>query len=200
MRSAFDILFWLTNKTHLSGRSVEAPFLMKMLYFCQAVYAAHNPQQKLMPATFLATDAGPIEPNMFLALENNFRVSSAVSPPEHIEGLLESVWRVCKDKSLQELDLILSQDSAIRAAASRGRNSEITLNEMADAYKNGWPASGNSDTFNKFPDGTAFNAIHTNLDAAPNSRQEVRFTADGRSVTKWLPSKRVVRRKCAASN
>ncbi|MEH6526512.1 MAG: hypothetical protein V7723_10605 [Sneathiella sp.] len=190
-RSTFDILYWFNLKAVEINRSLETPFIIKLLYLCQALHAASHQQQKLMPATFLSTEAGPIEPDAFLALEHGFELSSAVAPSADVEKTLSTVWQICQNKSLTEIDFILSFDTALKAASSRGRNAEITIGEMAAAYKNGGPLSRNEIAFNKFPDGSAVAAKSSNLEAAPNAQQEVRFTADGRSVTKWAPTKRV---------
>lgn len=190
-RSTFDILYWFNVKASEIGRPLEAPFLIKLLYLSQALHAASHQHQKLMPATFLSTEAGPIEPDVFLALENGFEILSALVPSPAVEKTLSTVWQICQNKSLTEIDFILSFDSALKAAAVRGRNSEISISEMAAAYKNGGPLSRNEIAYNKFPDGTEVTTRSTNLEAAPNAGQEVRFTADGRSVTKWAPTKRV---------
>lgn len=190
-RSTFDILYWLNLKATEIDRPMDAAFQIKLLYLCQALHAASHQQQKLMPATFLATEAGPIEPDAFLALEHGFELASAVAPSADVEKTLTTVWQICQNKSLTEIDFILSFDSALKSASTRGRNAEITISEMAGAYKNGGPLSRNEIAFNKFPDGSEVAAKSSNLEAAPNAQQEVRFTADGRSVTKWAPTKRV---------
>ncbi len=190
-RSTFDILFWFQEQARQSGRAEDFAFLQKQLYFSQAVFAFLQNERKLMPATFLATDVGPIEPDVFTALDQGLTLSSAVPPSQEVQEVLTFVWKICAEKTASELDLILSQDPAMRAAKSRGRNSEIDLKEMAGAYGKSWPALGNVEAFNSFPDGTKFAANKSTLDAAPPARQEVRFTADGRSVTKWMPSKRI---------
>ncbi|WP_373085338.1 hypothetical protein [Sneathiella sp.] len=190
-RSTFDILFRLTAIARADDRPLETAFLLKLLYLCQAAYAAKNGRRKLMPATFLSTAVGPIEPDIFLVLKGGFKFQDAVELDREVETFLKSIWRACKDKTLTELDLMLSEDTAISAAAARGRNSEITLEEMAAAYKNGLPRRLTEKGGAKFPDGTTYKAARPNLDAAPTPTQEIRFTADGRSVTKWTPSRRV---------
>lgn len=190
-RSTFDVLFWLKAQKWASSQAKEAPFLLKLLYLAQALYAASHKQRKLMPATFLATAAGPIEPDIFLALENNLTIRKALSPTVEVEAFLKSFFDGLRDKGMAELDVILAQDTALRSAAARGRNSEITLSEMAAAYKRGVPAIAGKDgaaPLSPSLDGTG----RSILDAAPNSKQEVRFTADGRSVTRWMPKKRIV--------
>jgi hypothetical protein len=190
-RSTFDIIYWFNVKANEIDRPLEAPFLIKLLYLSQALHAALHQQQKLMPATFLSTEAGPIEPDIFLALEHGFEIPSALAPSAAVEKTLANVWQICQNKSLTEIDFILSFDSALKAATVRGRNSELSISEMAKAYRNGGPLSRNEVAYNKFPDGTEVAARSTNLEAVPAAGQEVRFTADGRSVTKWAPTKRI---------
>ena len=191
-RSTFDVLYWLQAKAWASSHASEIPCLLKLLYLCQAAYAAGHNQKKLMPATFLATEAGPIEPDIFLAMESGFSPKKAVPPSPEVEMLLTSIWESCKDKSQMELDLVLSHDTAIMAAKSRGRNSEIMLAEMAAAYKNGLLTGKSIPAPASRQDSAKMQTGRSNLEAAPNSTQEIRFTADGRSVTKWVPSRRLI--------
>ncbi|WP_339634906.1 hypothetical protein [uncultured Sneathiella sp.] len=193
-RSTFDIIHWLKTRTWASGQVSETPFLMKLLYLSQAIYAASHKQRKLMPSTFLATVSGPIEPDIFLALENNFMIREPLSPSTEVEKFLRSFYENFKDKGMIELDLILSQDTAIRSALARGRNGEIMLADMASAYRKGVPRLRESDGTSEPVQPYDENG-RSDLDAAPNSAQEVRFTADGRSVTRWMPKRRIVSRE-----
>ncbi|MEX1035418.1 MAG: hypothetical protein WDZ54_05640 [Sneathiella sp.] len=152
-----------------------------------------------MPATFLATAAGPIEPDIFLALENKFTIRTPLKPSAEVEEFLHSFYESFKDTGLIELELILSQDTAIRSATARGRNAEITLSDMASAYRKGVPKLRGRDGSTQLAP-TCNEGGRSELDAAPNSQQEVRFTADGRSVTKWMPKKRIVNRDRAVLN
>ncbi|WP_288900495.1 hypothetical protein [uncultured Sneathiella sp.] len=190
-RSTFDILCWLKNQRWTSDKASDVPFLLKLLYLSQALYAATHKQRKLMPATFLATAAGPIEPDIFLALENNLKVSNPLTPSVEVEGYLSTFHAEFKDKGETELDFILSKDTAVRSAMARGRNSEILIADMATAYRKGVPSPGvGNDSAQPVP--SFRNGGRTNLEAAPTEKQEVRFTADGRSVTRWMPKKRIV--------
>ena len=147
-----------------------------------------------MPSTFLSTTSGPIEPDIFLALENNFMIREPLSPSTEVEKFLRSFYENFKDKGMIELDLILSQDTAIRSALARGRNGEIMLADMASAYRKGVPRLRESDGTSEPVQPYDENG-RSDLDAAPNSAQEVRFTADGRSVTRWMPKRRIVSRE-----
>ncbi len=191
IRSTFDIVAWLEERSAQTGAVLKPPYLMKMLYLSQVVYASEHNGAKLMPATFLSTDAGPIEPDLFLALEQGIALDNAVSPADHVEAVLLAVWEAYGKAKPEELGKALSSDTAIRAASKRGRNSEILLDEMKAAYPGGLSAFKGQSRVSQFPDGSPYNVKHSNLDAVPADNQEVRFTADGRSVTRWMPKKRI---------
>lgn len=190
-RSTFDILCWLKNQSWTSDKASEAPFQLKLLYLAQALYAASNKQRKLMPATFLTTAAGPIEPDIFLALENNLTIGNPLPPSAEVGAYLSSFYADFKDMGQTDIDFILSKDTAIRSAMARGRNSEISVSDMAIAYKKGLPLLGIGKDAGQ-PTPSFREGGRSELEAAPNAKQEVRFTADGRSVTKWMPKKRIM--------
>lgn len=191
IRSTFDIVAWLIERASQEGNTLNSPTLMKLLYWCQAVYASEHNMAKLMPATFLATEAGPIEPDLFIAMEQGVSLEDPVSPADHVEEVLLAVWQAHGESSLEELENVINEDTAIKNAKKKGRNSEIQIDEMVDAYPGGVSTFKGTSLISKFPDGSHYDVKHSNLDAVPAESQEVRFTADGRSVTKWVPKKRI---------
>ncbi len=191
IRSTFDIVAWFEERSSQGEKALNSPTLMKLLYLCQAVYASEHNMAKLMPATFLATDAGPIEPDLFIAMEHGVSLDDPVSPADHVEEVLLAVWQSYADSSPEELEQVISEDTAIKSAKKKGRNSEILIDDMAGAYPGGVSAFKGQSLVSKFPDGSHYDVKHSNLDAVPAENQEVRFTADGRSVTKWAPKKRI---------
>lgn len=190
IRSTFDIVAWFEEQGSQSSVSLNSPTLMKLLYLSQAVYAAEHNSAKLMPATFLATDAGPIEPDLFIGMEHGVSLDDPVSPADHVEAVLTAVWQSFTDNS-ENIDQAISSDQAIAEAKKKGRNSEIQIDEMSASYPGGLSGFNEKGQVNRFPDGSHYDAKHSNLDAVPSENQEVRFTADGRSVTKWVPKKRI---------
>ncbi|MBL4908263.1 MAG: hypothetical protein JKX94_12480 [Sneathiella sp.] len=191
IRSTFDIVAWLEERGAQSSVPLNSPTLMKLLYLSQAIYASEHNMAKLMPATFLATDAGPIEPDLFIAMEHGVSLDDPVSPSDHVEEVLLAIWQCHVEKSAEEFEKITHSDTAIAKAKEKGRNSEILVKDMAEAYSGGISAFLGQGLANKFPDGTTYDVKHSNLDAVPSENQEVRFTADGRSVTKWVPKRRI---------
>lgn len=191
IRSTFDVVAWIEERGSEADIDLNGPVLMKLLYLCQAVYASEHNEAKLMPATFLATGAGPIEPDIFLALEQGVGLREPVAPADHVEEVLLAVWSTCSSKSVDELDELLKSDMAFNEAMKRGRNSEIRVTEMASSFTGGVSTFVGKTQVSKFPDGSPYKSTHSNLDAVPAENQEVRFTADGRSVTRWEPKKRI---------
>ncbi len=190
IRSTFDIVAWFEEQRSHSEAPLNSPTLMKLLYLSQAVYAAEHNSAKLMPATFLATEAGPIEPDLFIGMEHGVSLEDPVSPADHVEAVLMAVWQSFADDA-DNLDKTIMSDHAIAEAKKKGRNSEIQIEDMTASYPGGLSAFVDQEQVNKFPDGSHYDVKHSNLDAVPSENQEVRFTADGRSVTKWAPKKRI---------
>lgn len=190
IRSTFDIVAWFEEQGSQSSVPLNSPTLMKLLYLSQAVYAAEHNSAKLMPATFLATDAGPIEPDLFIGMEHGVSLDDPVSPADHVEAVLTAVWQSFTENS-ENIDQAITLDQAIAEAKKKGRNSEIQIDDMSASYPGGLSGFKDKGQVNTFPDGSHFDAKHSNLDAVPSENQEVRFTADGRSVTKWAPKKRI---------
>lgn len=200
IRSTFDVVAWLEERGRQTDAALNSPSLMKLLYLCQAVYASEHKLAKLMPTTFLATDAGPIEPDIFIAMEHGVSLEDPVSPSDHVEEVLVAVWQAMMDDEAEKLDQVIGVDTAIAKAKKKGRNSEILVKDMAAAYPGGLSAFQGQSQVNKFPDGSHYDVKHSNLDAVPSESQEVRFTADGRSVTKWVPKKRISSKNIKSSS
>ncbi len=176
IRSALDVAAWFDQRAARDGARLAPVRLQRLLYFAQGFYAARHDGRRLMPAVFVAGELGPIEPNLYLILENGLPEIPAVTPTDEVAAFLEDVWHYLGAKSIEDLDRQLAADSAYVAAANRGKNAEITLREMALACRRLGSGAAR-------PGGAG--------EAAPPADQEVRFTADGRSVTKWVPKRRV---------
>ena len=186
IRSALDAAAWFEARAGRDRVRLPPLKLQRLLYFAQAFFAARNKGRRLMPAVFVAGDLGPVEPNLYLILENG--LPDLVEPPlaPEVEDCLEDIWRRFGAKEIEELDRLVETDGLYRPAFDKAKNSEITLERMAAAYRRlgrGGKAAAPKPPAKKReappPVGT------------PPENQEVRFTADGRSVTRWAPKRRV---------
>ena len=194
IRSTFDIVAWFKNRASSDEVILMPSALLKMLYLSQAVYVAENDMAKMMPATFLATDVGPIEPDLYLSMDY-VELEDPVTPDDDVEDVLLAVWDILKSEGEEGIDTVLGVDSAINNAREKSRNSEIDIAEMAKAYPAGIASIRDKGSVNRFPDGSSFKNEHPSLDAAPTADQEVMFTADGRSVTRWAPKRKISTKK-----
>ncbi|MBO6826130.1 MAG: hypothetical protein JJ879_08015 [Sneathiella sp.] len=194
IRSTFDIVAWYKSRAAADEAVLMPSALIKMLYLSQAIFAGENNGVKMMPATFLATDVGPIEPDLFLSLDY-VNLEDPVAPADNVEDVLLAVWGLLLEEEEEGLDRLLAVDSAMRSAKERARNSEILIDEMVAAYPAGLATLSDKGSVNRFPDGSSYKTQHPSLDAAPTEDQKVRFTADGRSVTRWAPKRRIKTKK-----
>lgn len=177
IRSALDVAAWFDQRAARDGARLAPVKLQRLLYFAQGFYAARHDGRRLMPAVFVAGELGPIEPNLYLILETGLPEVPAVAPTAEVAAFLEDVWHYLGSRPIEDLDRQLDADGAYAAAVRRGKNAEISLREMALACRR--LGSGAARPNEAAPA------------AAPPADQEVRFTADGRSVTKWAPKRRV---------
>ena len=65
VRSTMDVALWMHFRAESAGEILKSQKLQRMLYLSQAHYAGEHGGAKLLPATFLATEGGPMEPNIF---------------------------------------------------------------------------------------------------------------------------------------
>lgn len=186
IRSALDAAAWFEARAGRDRVRVPPLKLQRLLYFAQAFFAARHGGRRLMPAIFVAGDLGPVEPNLYLILEGG--LPDLIEPPlaPEVEDCLEDIWRRFGTKDIEELDKLVETDGLYRPAFEKSKNSEIGLEDMATAYRR----------LGRGRKPAAAKPAARKREAAPPvgtppEDQEVRFTADGRSVTRWAPKRRV---------
>jgi uncharacterized phage-associated protein len=238
-RSGIDVSFWLLERAASERIAMSLPKLRWLLYLAQAHYAIARDGAKLMPATFLVGDDGPIEPTLDLVFQAGIENPWTPSLSETAEGFLEGFWKRFGALPAIALHKLVVGDPAWRKAQENGPGSEISVGihrgstKATPARPGGHPASvaGRRPAapvdLPPFEEAVrakiaehAIDAAHPltravrtaqparpgqqptaktasvqeaagHLRAAPPDSQEVRFTADGRSVTRWRPKRRV---------
>ena len=65
MRSTLDVALWFIERAESVGTPLSNRKLQSLLYLAQAHFANANRGRRLMPAIFLAADAGPLEPTIY---------------------------------------------------------------------------------------------------------------------------------------
>ena len=233
-RSGIDVSFWLLERAASERITMSLPKLRWLLYLAQAHYAIAREGAKLMPATFLVGDDGPLEPTLDLVFQAGIENPWTPTMSDTAEAFLDAFWKRFGILPAVALHKLVVGDPAWRKAQENGPGSEIAVENHRSAVKTVAPklnpaAAGRRERPVDLPPfeeavqakiaehSTVAVSQHAlaramrgmpakspppgktasvqeaagHLRAAPPDSQEVRFTADGRSVTRWRPKRRV---------
>lgn len=132
--SPFDVAVWLTDRAMEDGEYLQPQKLHRIMYLAQAYYAAATNGQRLMPAVFVTSTFGPIEPCTFRAFENG-RPEVQLRPiPEQQKHFLDSVWRRFGSHTVDYLNRMIAEHEPYMAAEMDGPRAEITIENMVAFY------------------------------------------------------------------
>ena len=142
--SAFTAAFWFADKALSRNDYLQPQKLQRLLFLAQACYAALYPGRTLMPAVFVAHNAGPLEPNIYLAFSQgrpDIEIESEVS--EEAELVLEEIWRRFGHLTCNHLGRLTREMPAYTQAHRRGDRTEISIESMRQSIvSNGVPGGG----------------------------------------------------------
>jgi len=161
--STIDVAIWLLDRASAEDSYLQPQKLQRLLYLAQGYYAREHYGRKLMPATFVVHDMGPVEPNVFRLFEAGRPQIGFVAPPGEVENFLEIVWRRFGGQTVDRLNALIGGQALYRDMAGRGPGEEIPFDKMAAAF------------------------------ASKDEAAETVRTPDGRTVKKWMPSRSVRR-------
>ena len=159
VRSPLDVAFWFLGRGESSAAPLDALALQNLLYLAQARWAAASEGRKLMPATFLATDSGPIEPTIYHVFRSGPPPLEFRDPHADVVAFLDDVWERFGHLPAKDLGDIVRADASYQSARAQGANEEIV-----------------------FAAGSAAPAARPAAAEAP-----VLATKDGVRATKWIP-------------
>ena len=137
VRSTLDVALWMLLRAESASEHLQPQKLQRLLYLAQAHYAGEHEGAKLLPATFLATDIGPVEPNIFQLFELGTPQVPMGDPKPRIEEFLMGVWDKYGGRSTEELLEAIASDGAYSLAIKQGSNSEITMEMLTAGYGGG---------------------------------------------------------------
>lgn len=238
-RSGIDVSFWLLERAAAERITMSLPKLRWLLYLAQAHYAIAREGAKLMPATFLVGDDGPVEPTLDLVFQAGIENPWTPNLSETAEAFLDAFWKRFGILPAVALHKLVVGDPAWRKAQENGPGSEIAVENhrsakaaaprmnapmpmparreraperpvelppFEEAVQAKIAEHSRDSVMGQHPLAKALRGqpaktapVKTasvqeaagHLRAAPPDSQEVRFTADGRSVTRWRPKRRV---------
>ena len=161
VESTIDVALWFVNRASAEDTYLQPQKLQRLLYLAQGYYARENYGRKLMPATFVTHEFGPIEPNIFRIFESGRPMVQDASPPAEIDSFLDRLWRGFGNHSVERLTTALVGQAAYKEAVSGGFGEEIAFEALAGSFE------------------------------VKESEEKTIRTADGRRVKKWVPSRSV---------
>jgi uncharacterized phage-associated protein len=133
--TAFHIACWLMDAALQNNEYLSPQKLQRLLFLAQSYYGAVNNGRKLMPATFIADEMGPVEPNVYLAFSKG-RLDFDIDPSdtEAVASFLDDLWRRFGHHSADHLTRTTKQTPAYRDAFHRGERSEIGFEAMCRSF------------------------------------------------------------------
>jgi uncharacterized phage-associated protein len=130
VRSSLEVALWFYDRAESANRALDNLTLQQFLYLAQIEYAKAHNGRKLMPATFLATNTGPLEPTVYHIFERG-RPNVRDEPPSFtVSNFLMDVWNKYAPLSSRELTGLANDDMHYRHAFDQGRNHEISVTAL----------------------------------------------------------------------
>tara|TARA_B100000676_G_scaffold313246_1_gene392671 strand:- start:2066 stop:2566 length:501 start_codon:yes stop_codon:yes gene_type:complete len=161
VESALDVALWFQDRARYENEHLQAQKLQRLLFIAQGQYATEFHGRKLMPATFVAHEFGPLEPNIMRFFEFGPPNIPTLDPPPEVVEFLERLWRKFGQYSADKLGEITRAHPSFEAAVEKGKGEEIP--------------------FEKIATGTPENNLKPT---------ETLKTADGRVVRRWMPPRK----------
>ena len=119
VRSTLDIALWFVDRADSAGRQISPRKLHGLLFMAQVRFASDNGGRKLMPATFLAAETGPIEPTIYHIFEAGRPRVKAATPGFSVEELLMETWDRFGELPDAEFSRLNCETQAVPAIAPR---------------------------------------------------------------------------------
>lgn len=132
--SSFDVAIWFLDRAMGDGEYLQPQKLHRLLYLAQAYYGVARHGEKLMPATFVATADGPIEPTLYRAMERGRPLIDVHPLDEQAVHILDSVWRQFGAHSIDHLNKLVRRHPPYLDAFERAPMSEIPFESMIRFY------------------------------------------------------------------
>lgn len=133
--STFDIAHWFFQRGELDRIFVSPLKLQRLLYLAQSRYAGQHDGAPLMPSVFVVSEVGPLEPNLYRAIEHEPPKVSVHDLPEKIMAFVESIWRTYGSREIEALNREAMRDTAFKEAERvSGLAAIIDLDAMCRHY------------------------------------------------------------------
>lgn len=192
-RSGLDVALWFLIRASEERQRLPMEKLQMLLYFAEAAFSAKHGGRRLIAGQFLAGEAGPYDPTVAVALECGLSAPPQPSIAAEAEALLVALWKQYGAVPTTALTRVAMNDGVWQAALKRGINCPIDPAALRQAYmpkrKSAVKPAAKPAPQAEQP---AIPAA-TKPAAARRPEADLRFTGDGRLVTRWTPRRRIER-------
>lgn len=183
LKTSLQAVAWFNAKASEARLRVPPRKMQMLLYIAQALYAAVNGAQALIPSVFVASSLGPQDPNLYDILE---RAGDSAAPADlepRAEACLTLVWRRYGALAIDELEAFVADDGVVKAVRQSAQGAIIPLGLMAENYRRSMidPVMG------------AKAEAQSSLPAATDEPLPglPKMTSDGRPIRRWTPKRRI---------
>lgn len=132
--STLDVVFWFMDRAVADGEYLQPQKLHRLLYLAQAYYAVAHYGRKLLPAVFVADEAGPVEPTTFRLLESGRPMIEPRRMPDSVVHFLDGIWRRFGPHTAEHLNRLIRLHTPYAEALQRGLRAEISIEAMQAFY------------------------------------------------------------------
>lgn len=133
--SSFDVADWFIRQSKRDRVPLSPLKLHRLLYLAQADYAGRHGGAALMPSIFVATELGPIEPNLYRVFEYGSPKVTVRDPAEKVRTFLTEIWRLFGEETIEALNRHIARDPALKEAETLGEGTVISLAMMHKHHK-----------------------------------------------------------------
>ena len=110
--SSFDVAIWFLERARAEDTYLQPRKLQCLLFLAQAHFAAANGGRKLMPSVFICDHAGPMDPNVYRALEHGRPEISEMPLGEEVATFLAAIWQRYGARDAVALDRLIVERGA----------------------------------------------------------------------------------------
>jgi len=134
VESCFEAAFWFLDRALNDGEYMQPQKLHRLLYLAQAYFGVLQGGAKLMPATFVAAEEGPLEPTLYKAFARGRPMIDQVPVEEVPRHVMDSIWRQFGPHSIDHLNKLVKRHPPYADALAVGPGTEIAFETMVEFY------------------------------------------------------------------
>ena len=135
--SAIDVALWFMHKAAYTDIRLQPAALHALLFVSSGLYGATYQGHKLMPASFLVSDFGPIEASVYRLLELDIEsLYDQPNLPETAEKFLDIIWNRYSGAKIDKLiDFTQNNIVYIHEKDRNGIGAELDFSKIIASFK-----------------------------------------------------------------